>query len=52
MVVDEAVKISLVTEQLRVPGAAMLALGAVVFWVTVVEAETVQPLPGSVAVTP
>ena len=28
---DEAVKVSLVVEQVRIPGEAMLALGAVIF---------------------
>ena len=50
-VVDEAVKASLVVAQVRTDGAAMLALGTVMFCVTVEEAVAVQPLPGLVTVT-
>ena len=47
---EDAVNVTLVTEQVRVPGAAMLAFGTPALWVTVVEAEAVQPLDGSVTV--
>ena len=50
-VVDEAVKVTLVVAQFKTAGAAMLAFGAVIFCVTVAEAELVQPLDGSVTVT-
>ena len=48
---DEAVKASLVLTQVNVAGAAMVATGAVVFWITVADAVLVQPLAGSVIVT-
>ena len=50
-VVEDAVSVSLVTLQVKVTGAATLALGNVVFWVTVAEAMLVQPFDGSVTVT-
>ena len=50
-VVDEAVKVSLVVLQVKTTGALTLALGDVVFWVTVVEAVLVQPFEGLVTVT-
>ena len=43
--------VTLSTVQVRAAGAAMLTLGVVIFCVTVVEADTVQPLAGSVTVT-
>ena len=50
-VVDDALNISLRVVQFNTVGAATLALGAVRFWLTVVDAVLVQPLPGSVTVT-
>ena len=50
-VVEEAVMVMLVTAQLSVAGGAMLTLGGVIAWLTVVEAELVQPFEGSVTVT-
>ena len=50
-VVDEAVKFSEVNEHVKTEGAAILALGAVVFCVTVALAVLVHPLAGSVTVT-
>ena len=51
VVVDDAVKVSLVVVQVRTTGVAMLALGKLMFCVTVVEAVLVHPLVGSVTVT-
>jgi hypothetical protein len=51
VVVDEAVMVMLVIAQVSVAGGAMLRLGGVVAWLTVVEAELVQPFEGSVTVT-
>ena len=51
LVVDAAVKVSLVVVHVKVAGAAILALGATVFWITVPDAEAVQLLDGSVTVT-
>jgi hypothetical protein len=50
-VVDEAVNVSLVLAQVKTVGAAILALGVVIFWVTVAEAVLVQPFAGFVTVT-
>ena len=50
-VVEDAVIVSLVTAHVKTPGAAILAFGAVLFWVTVAEAVLVQPLVGFVTVT-
>ena len=50
-VVDEAVRVSLVVVQFKTTGAAMLALGAVIFCVTVAEAVAVHPFAGLVTVT-
>ena len=50
-VVDEAVNTSLVATQVKTVGVAMLAFGAVKFWVTVTEAVLVHPLTGLVTVT-
>jgi hypothetical protein len=50
-VVDEAESVVLVTVQFNTAGVAILTLGVVIFCVTVVEAEAVQPLAGSVAET-
>ena len=50
-VVDEAVKVSVGDEQVIGEGVAILALGAAIFCVTVVDVVVVQPLDGSVAVT-
>ena len=50
-VVDEAVNTSLGLLQVRTVGAATLAFGAVIFWLTVAEAVLVQPFDGSVTVT-
>ena len=38
-------------EHVNTAGVATLALGAVMFWVTVFDVVAVQPLPGSVTVT-
>ena len=51
MVVDEAVSVVLRTVHVNDAGAAILTLGTVMFCVTVVDAEAVQPLDGSVTVT-
>ena len=50
-VVEEAVKVSLVVLQVKTAGALTLALGTVVFCVTVADAVLVQPLTGLVTVT-
>jgi hypothetical protein len=50
-VVEEAVMVTLVTAQVSIAGGAMLTLGGVIAWLTVVEAELVQPFEGSVTVT-
>ena len=50
-VVDEAESVVLVTVQFNTAGVAILTLGEVVFCVTVVDAEAVQPFAGSVAET-
>ena len=51
VVVDDAVRVTLLTEQVNVAGTAMLALGGVTICVTVCEAVAVQPLVGFVTVT-
>ena len=51
VVVDDTVRVTLVTEQVNVAGTAMLALGGVVFCVTVCVAVAVHPFAGSVTVT-
>ena len=51
VVVDEAVNTSFMVVQVRITGGAILTLGGVMFWVTVVEAELVHPFEGSVTVT-
>ena len=51
MVVDDAVRVTLVTEQVNVAGTAILALGCITFCVTVCDAVAVHPLDGSVTVT-
>ena len=48
---DDAVSVTLVTEQSSTAGAAILALGVAMFWDTVVDAVFVQPLAGSVTET-
>jgi hypothetical protein len=50
-VVEDAVNVALVTVQFSTAGGAILTLGVVVFCVTVVEADAVQPFAGSVAET-
>jgi hypothetical protein len=50
-VVEEAVSVSEVVVQVKGTGGAMLTLGVVMFWVTVVDAVLVQPLAVSVTVT-
>ena len=50
-VLEDAVIVSLSVEQVNVPGAAMLALGAAIFWATVADAVLVQPFTGLVTVT-
>lgn len=50
-VLDEAVKVSLMLVHVSSIGEEILTFGAIIFWVTVVEAEPVHPLDGSVAVT-
>ena len=49
--VDDAVRVVLVTEQVSVAGGAMLTFGVVMFCVTVVDVVAVQLLTGSVTVT-
>ena len=49
--VDDAVNVSLVIVQVKTVGAAMLAFGGVIFWLTVVDAVFVHPLTGFVTVT-
>ena len=51
IVVDDAVSVTLVTEQVNVAGTAMLALGGVTVWVTLCDAVAVHPFAGSVTVT-
>jgi hypothetical protein len=51
VVVDDAVMVTLVTAQVSVAGGAMLTLGGMIAWLTVVEAELVQPFEGSVTLT-
>jgi hypothetical protein len=50
-VVDVAVRVSLVLVQVKTVGGLIAALGVVIFWVTVTDAEVVQLLEGSVTVT-
>jgi len=50
-VVEDAVSVVLVMVQFNTAGGAILTLGVVVFCVTVVDAEAVQPFAGSVAET-
>ena len=50
-VVEDAVNTSLVTVHVNAEGAAILALGALVFCVTIAEAVLVQPFAGLVTVT-
>ena len=50
-VVEDALNVWLVLVQVNMPGAAMLAFGALIFWVTVVDADVEQLLDGSVTVT-
>jgi hypothetical protein len=51
VVVDDAVSVTLVTEQVKVAGSAMLALGGVTVCVTVCAAVAVHPFTGSVTIT-
>ena len=51
VVVEDATSDKLLNEQVSTGGDAMLTLGAVIFWVTVVDAVLVQLLAGSVTVT-
>jgi hypothetical protein len=51
VVVDDAVSVTLVTKQVNVAGAAILALGGVMVCVTVCVAVAVHPFAGSVTVT-
>jgi len=50
-VVLDAVNVTLVTEQVKSAGGAMLISGTIMFCVTVVDAVAEQPLAGSVTVT-
>ena len=50
-VVEDAVNISLVALQVKTTGTLTLALGGVVFCVTVADAVFVQPFAGLVTVT-
>ena len=52
MVVEDAVKVSLVFIQVSVVGEAITAFGIGVFCITVVVADAVHPLDGSETVTP
>ena len=47
---EDAVSVTLVTEQVNAAGVAMLTSGGVIAWVTVTEAEALQPFEGSVTV--
>ena len=51
MVVELAVSVTLSTVQVSAAGAAILTFGVVMFCVTVVDADAVQPFAGSVTVT-
>jgi hypothetical protein len=51
VVVEDAVTLTVVTEQVKVAGAAIERFGAVIFWFTDTQAVAVQPLAGSVIVT-
>ena len=51
VVVDDAIRFTLVTEQVNVAGTAILALGGVTVCVTVCVAVAVHPFAGSVTVT-
>ena len=51
LVVDEAVKVSVVVVQVKAAGAAILALGATIFCITATDADAVQLLDGSVTIT-
>lgn len=48
---DDAVKVTLVVVQVKSAGAPILALGGVMFLVTVADAALVHPFDGSVTVT-
>jgi hypothetical protein len=50
-VVDEAVNVTELLIQFNCAGVAMLTFGGVVFCVTILDADAVHPLAGSVAVT-
>ena len=50
-VVELAVNVVLVVVHVSGAGGAMLTFGGVMFWITVIDAVAVHPLPGSVAVT-
>ena len=50
-VVEDAVSVSKMLLQVKIDGGAIVALGATMFWVTLMVAELVQPFDGSVAVT-
>ena len=51
VVVDKAVNVSLIVVHVKTVGEAIAALGIGVFWITVVLAEAVHPLDGSVIVS-
>jgi hypothetical protein len=51
MVAEEAVRVTLVTEQVKSAGGAIAMSGKVMFWATVTDAEPIQPFEGSVTVT-
>ena len=48
---DDAVSVTLVTEQVNAAGVAILTFGIVMFCVTAVDKDAVQPFAGSVTVT-
>jgi hypothetical protein len=49
--VEDAVKVMVVTVQVKLVGGAMLTLGVLMFCVTEAEADAVQEVDGSVTVT-
>jgi hypothetical protein len=51
VVVDDAVRVTLLTVQFKLPEAVTPALGTVLFCVTVCVAVAVHPFAGSVTVT-
>ena len=46
-----AVIVTLATEHVKLAGTPMLTFGTAPFWITVADADAVQPFAGSVTVT-